>query len=270
MKRCKICELEKELSEFAIIRPKKSGGFTYSSRCKKCHAKLAYEARKKDPAKIAKDRQHQAEWLEKNKEHRKEYERKKAKEYWQKKKQSEGITGTKVKSGLSRADYVKKYTQESWAQKKQSGISEDERARLREANKKYRKEGKYKAWQDANKDKVKANNKKYRDAGKNREYVRKRRASDPDFVKKLNEYCRVRTLRRKAVGGHHTREQWEALKAQYDHKCLCCGKSEPEVELTRDHIIAITKGGTDDIENIQPLCRGCNAAKQANEIDFRN
>ena len=87
MKRCNICGLEKELSEFAIIRPKKSGGFTYSSRCKKCHAKLAYEARKKDPAKIAKDSQHQAEWLEKNKEHRKEYERKKAKEYKKKKKQ---------------------------------------------------------------------------------------------------------------------------------------------------------------------------------------
>jgi 5-methylcytosine-specific restriction endonuclease McrA len=210
MKQCNICGEEKELSEFAIIRPKKSGGFTYSSRCKKCHAKLAYAARKQDPEKIAKDRKNQAEWLEKNKEHRKEYERKKAKEYWQ----------------------------------QQKGKTENKKA----AN---------------------ARVKKYRDEGKRKEWEQEQRATNPEYVALRREYSRTRTLRRKAVGGSHTLAEWKALKAQYDHKCLCCGKAEPEVELTRDHIIAITKGGTDDIENIQPLCRGCNAQKQTSQIDFR-
>lgn len=200
MKRCKICELEKELSEFAIIRPKKSGGFTYSSRCKKCHSRLAYEAIKRDPGKLEARKKNHDEWLKKNKEHRKEYERKYAKEYWQKKKDE----GVKSPSRPRRR-------------------SKEEQSLLYQGRKEYSRN----AW-------------------------------------------RLRQLRKKGVGGAHTVGEWEALKAHYDHKCLCCGKQEPEIELTRDHVIAITKGGTDDIENIQPLCRGCNAAKQANEIDFRN
>lgn len=36
-----------------------------------------------------------------------------------------------------------------------------------------------------------------------------------------------------------------------------------------DHIVALVNGGSDDISNIQPLCRNCNADKGAQTIDYR-
>lgn len=81
-----------------------------------------------------------------------------------------------------------------------------------------------------------------------------------------------RKIRRKARqlenGGLHSRGEWESLKAQYNWTCPSCGKREPEVQLTRDHIVAISKGGSDNIENIQPLCRPCNSRKHDKDIRF--
>ena len=61
--------------------------------------------------------------------------------------------------------------------------------------------------------------------------------------------------------GFHTLGEWETLKAQYNWTCPACGKSEPKITLTEDHIIPLSKGGSNNIENIQPLCRSCNSKK---------
>lgn len=65
---------------------------------------------------------------------------------------------------------------------------------------------------------------------------------------------------RTAVGSH-TFGEWENLKAQYNWTCPCCKIREPKVVLTQDHIIPVSKGGSNNIENIQPLCRSCNSKK---------
>ena len=67
--------------------------------------------------------------------------------------------------------------------------------------------------------------------------------------------------RKKGAVGYHTLGDWETLKAQYNWICNMCGKKEPEIKLTEDHIIPLSKGGSDNIENIQPLCRSCNSKK---------
>lgn len=62
-------------------------------------------------------------------------------------------------------------------------------------------------------------------------------------------------------GSFHTFGEWENLKAQYNWTCPICKKSEPQIKLTEDHIIPLSRGGSDNIENIQPLCKRCNCSK---------
>ena len=75
---------------------------------------------------------------------------------------------------------------------------------------------------------------------------------------------------KRGAGGHHTSAEWKALKAFYEFTCLCCGRSEPEISLTKDHVIPPGQPNhTNDIRNIQPLCSTCNAAKGDKQIDYR-
>lgn len=62
-------------------------------------------------------------------------------------------------------------------------------------------------------------------------------------------------------GSFHTFGEWELLKAQYNWTCPACRRHEPDIKLTEDHIIPLSKGGGDNIENIQPLCGSCNCKK---------
>lgn len=43
--------------------------------------------------------------------------------------------------------------------------------------------------------------------------------------------------------------------------CAYCGRRAPDVELTVDHIIPKSRGGTDDDANLTAACRECNVGK---------
>jgi 5-methylcytosine-specific restriction endonuclease McrA len=87
---------------------------------------------------------------------------------------------------------------------------------------------------------------------------------------KLVLYTNRRRARKQAATGTHTEDEWQALKTVYGFRCLCCGKREPEIQLTRDHIVPLAQGGDDTIHNIQPLCARCNSKKNKRHIDYRN
>jgi 5-methylcytosine-specific restriction endonuclease McrA len=86
------------------------------------------------------------------------------------------------------------------------------------------------------------------------------------------EIIRVITInyqaRRRGAEGRYTRKEWEELKAKYDYRCVKCGRHESELgeRLTVDHIQPLSKGGSNYITNIQPLCRSCNSTKRDKEL----
>src|SRR3990167_2918929 len=57
-----------------------------------------------------------------------------------------------------------------------------------------------------------------------------------------------RSLKR-GNGGSHSYEEWESLKGSFNNTCPMCRKVEPYISLGKDHIVPISKGGTDDISN---------------------
>lgn len=66
--------------------------------------------------------------------------------------------------------------------------------------------------------------------------------------------------------GTHNPMQWEAMKLIHQYKCVRCGLGG---EMVKDHIQPIYQGGSDGIENIQPLCRKCNSGKGPESLDCR-
>ena len=49
------------------------------------------------------------------------------------------------------------------------------------------------------------------------------------------------------------------------YRCRECGASKDETSLEIDHILPVAKGGTNDIGNLQTLCRECNRMKHTDE-----
>lgn len=92
------------------------------------------------------------------------------------------------------------------------------------------------------------------------------RKNNPDKSRAI--WHRYKSNKLKAEGDF-TPEQWERVREHYcpDGLCLDCGKKR---KLTYDHVIPLSKGGSNYIENIQPLCGNCNSKKSNHSCtDFR-
>lgn len=66
----------------------------------------------------------------------------------------------------------------------------------------------------------------------------------------------------------HCRSSKKMIYEKYDGKCYICGRevkltpyNEEPMQMTIDHIIPISKSGTNDIDNLACCCKVCNGLK---------
>jgi len=76
---------------------------------------------------------------------------------------------------------------------------------------------------------------------------------------KKKETRRKQKNKRRNVLGWHSEGEWQLLKRQYADTCPSCKRGG--LVLSKDHIVPLSRGGSDNIENIQPLCQSCNSRK---------
>lgn len=102
-----------------------------------------------------------------------------------------------------------------------------------------------------------------------RRKLKRRKQNNPEGYRRERRMAMRRRRARKAnAEGDFTAQQFRRLCDRYDNQCLCCGRKD--VELTADHVVPLSWGGSNDISNIQPLCRKCNARKgDRRDTDYR-
>jgi len=96
-------------------------------------------------------------------------------------------------------------------------------------------------------------------------------ASVVEWQRQHPDQVRAKVERRRsllsAAEGAFTPSEFQTLCQRYDWQCLACASQDRR--LTVDHVIPLTSGGGNSIENIQPLCGSCNSRKRKRSIDFR-
>ena len=116
-------------------------------------------------------------------------------------------------------------------------------------------------WRSANPEKKRAGNANWRNVNRGRHRENSRRWTIEN--RKLYNEIQLRAQHKrraklKGAEGSYTQKEWHDLIIRFDNLCAkCAGPHHLEV----DHIIPISKGGSNYIYNIQPLCRSCNARK---------
>jgi len=88
------------------------------------------------------------------------------------------------------------------------------------------------------------------------------RAAHPEIARLNNARRRAQI---KGLPTTLTKEQWQAILAAYKNRCAYCGKPPPKgKKLTKDRVLAGTRGGGYTRENIVPACGPCNSRKNNN------
>ena len=131
----------------------------------------------------------------------------------------------------------------------------------RERVKKY-----HRGWYEENKGRVKESSREWIRANPERARASRRKWHE------ANRECarlsaRIRKANKRSNGGSFTRAEWKTLCAHYENKCLCCGVGGI---MSIDHVIPLSRGGTNDIGNLQPLCLTCNKHKHTDSTDYRD
>jgi 5-methylcytosine-specific restriction endonuclease McrA len=145
-----------------------------------------------------------------------------------------------------------------------------------EARRKYQEEHKEeiseykKNWAEENEESVAASKRKYYELNRDETIARSKQwaEANPEKVRQAHaDNGRKRRAAKHASPGSFTAEEFEALCERYGNRCLACG--DTSATLQADHVVPPTRGGSNDIGNIQPLCGACNRKKFVSVIDYR-
>jgi 5-methylcytosine-specific restriction endonuclease McrA len=66
------------------------------------------------------------------------------------------------------------------------------------------------------------------------------------------------------VLGTLTADEWREILVYFNHACAYCLRTD--LPLTQDHIIPLSRGGSDTKENVVPACSSCNSRKKDRPI----
>lgn len=130
----------------------------------------------------------------------------------------------------------------------------------------------YTEWRKANPEKARANS--YRQTAKlkakNPNYHAEweaRNYATPEGRARVIANKNRRRARLMEATGEVTAEEFAELCLLYEGKCLACGRDD--IRMTMDHVVPLSKGGSNTIDNIQPLCMPCNSKKSVSCTDYR-
>lgn len=123
-----------------------------------------------------------------------------------------------------------------------------------------------KRWQNKNPDKLAAQQKRNRER-----HIDAKKAQKLDYYYANKPAYRHRESQRRrkqrGTNGTYSLLDFQNLCDKYANKCLSCGRIN--VQLTADHVVPLSMGGSNTIDNIQPLCGKCNDEKGTITFDFR-
>jgi len=88
-------------------------------------------------------------------------------------------------------------------------------------------------------------------------YHRRAFGARPDWLLELAQEYEARRTRRGILNLRDS-EEWKAICESFNNRCARCGEERP---LEMDHVIPVSRGGPEEFDNIQPLCKSCNCQK---------
>jgi hypothetical protein len=103
-----------------------------------------------------------------------------------------------------------------------------------------------------------------RRAGENPEAVKAwRTAYREAFPEKWRAWSNAYRARKVGAEGDCTVDEWLAILRYFDFRCAYCLKHTDEVgTLAREHMLPLSRGGTNHPDNLAPSCKVCNSRKR--------
>lgn len=100
-------------------------------------------------------------------------------------------------------------------------------------------------WKSENRDKIRSQNRAWARAN----------------IELIRQYRRDRISRLAGAPGKFSVSDWILKVEFYGWKCRYCGTNLTRSNLSQDHAIAVSRGGTNWLSNAIPCCRRCNSSK---------